>query len=352
MSPLKKQLTDIRQLSITELSEKLTTAGEAGYRAKQIYEWLWKKNAHTFENMSNLPLALRKWLEENFHLNPIKIHTKQLSSDGTLKLAFSLWDSHIIEGVLIPEKDRMTACISSQAGCSLTCSFCATGYLKLKRNLNAGEMVDQVTFLNKEAQNEYGATLTNIVFMGMGEPLLNYVNVTRAISMITSAEGLYMSSKRVTLSTAGIAKMITRLADDKFRCKLAVSLHAADDVKRSKIMPINNSNSLKALSDALHHFCTWSDEKVTFEYILLNNFNDSERDAELLLNFISPFPSKVNIIEYNPIKQFNGTKPSVEGTEKFMNFLFRRGVNVKIRRSRGKDIAAACGQLAGNYIKP
>lgn len=338
---------DIRRLSLSELTAQLTLAGEAGYRARQIYEWLWKKNAHSFESMSNLPLALRKWLSENFKLNPIKVHSQQTSTDGTIKLAFSLWDGHIIEGVLIPEKERMTACISSQAGCSLTCSFCATGYMKLKRNLEAGEIVDQVTLIGKEAQKIYKNNLTNIVFMGMGEPLLNYSNVMRAIFLITSPEGLNMSTRRVTLSTAGIAKMIMRLADDKFKCKLALSLHAADDVKRSKIMPVNNTNSLKSISDALKNYCSMTDEIVTFEYILLKGFNDSVKDAEQLVNFISRFPSKVNIIEYNPIEQFKGERPSSENIEMFWNILSKKGVNVKIRRSRGKDIAAACGQLAG-----
>lgn len=337
---------DIRKETTEQLTRFLVERGEKAFRTKQIQEWLWQKSAIDFDSMSNLSLQTRELLKSNFDILPIRIHQQQKSSDATIKLAFKLHDDNLIEGVLIPSDNRMTACISSQVGCSLSCKFCATGYMERKRNLDPGEIYDQVVRIKELAQKEYQSPLTNIVFMGMGEPLLNYQKVTEAINHITSEKGLGMSSKRITVSTAGIAKMIKKLGDDEVKFNLALSLHAANDEKRNQIMPINESNSLDALADALNYYYSKTGNELTFEYIAFNNFNDSPDDAEDLLRFCRRVPSKVNIIEYNPIREASFSKSKADRLEAFRNYLDKKGVNVRLRRSRGKDIDAACGQLA------
>lgn len=324
----------------------MTSHGEKAFRAKQVYEWLWKKSAQSFDEMTNLSKATREMLNEHFVLRPVAIHEQQVSSDKTIKSAFKLHDEHLIEGVLIPADDRMTACVSSQVGCSLTCKFCATGYMDRKRNLDAGEIYDQVVAIKNQAEENYQHPLTNIVYMGMGEPLLNYANVLKSVEYITSQEGLGMSPKRITVSTAGIAKMIKKLADDQVKFNLALSLHAADDKKRDQIMPINESNTLEALEEALIYFYRATRNKITFEYILFYNFNDTLEDAEKLAKICRRVPSKVNIIEYNPISNASFTNTDPQTLDKFSQYLEDRGVTVSVRRSRGKDIDAACGQLA------
>lgn len=337
---------DIRKLSFDQIKDFMLGKGEKAFRAKQVYEWLWKKSAQSFSEMTNLSVKTREMLEEHFVLRPISMHKKQVSSDRTIKSAFKLHDQHLIEGVLIPADDRMTACVSSQVGCSLSCKFCATGYMDRERNLDAGEIYDQVVAIKNMAEEHYSQPLTNIVYMGMGEPLLNYANVLKSVDYITSPEGLGMSPKRITVSTAGIAKMIKKLADDQVKFNLALSLHAADDKKRDQIMPINESNTLEALAEALLYFYMATKSKITFEYILFYNFNDSLEDAEKLYQFCKRIPSKVNIIEYNPISNAEFVNTDPETLDKFSQYLEDRGINVNIRRSRGKDIDAACGQLA------
>ena len=320
--------------------------GEKPFRAKQIWEWLWKKSAHSFDEMSNISKATRERLSDSFDLLPIGVDNTQISEDRTIKSAFNLHDGHLIEGVLIPTDDRMTACVSSQVGCSLSCKFCATGYMDRKRNLDAGEIYDQVVEIAHQAEEHYKVPLSNIVYMGMGEPLLNYTNVLKSIEHITSPDGLGMSPKRITVSTAGIAKMIKKLADDEVKFNLALSLHAANDTKRNTIMPINGSNSLEALKEALQYFYNKTRSRVTFEYILFYGFNDSLKDADELYQFTKYVPSKVNIIEYNPISEATFTKADPRVLDKFAAYLEERDVTVVVRRSRGKDIDAACGQLA------
>ncbi|WP_017731226.1 23S rRNA (adenine(2503)-C(2))-methyltransferase RlmN [Nafulsella turpanensis] len=337
---------DIRSLSLEQLKASLLTWGEKSFRAKQIYEWLWKKSARDFEEMTNLSVALRERLKEEFCLRPIAVHNQQISSDRTIKSAFRLHDTHLVEGVLIPADDRMTACVSSQVGCSLSCKFCATGYMERKRNLDAAEIYDQVVEIKNMAEQNYQQPLTNIVYMGMGEPLLNYANVLKSIDYITSPDGLGMSPKRITVSTAGIAKMIKKLADDEVKFNLALSLHAANDKKRDQIMPINESNTLEALAEALQYFYQKTKNKITFEYIVFYNFNDTLEDAEELYRFTKKVPSMVNIIEYNPIKEADFINTEEDRLDQFSNYLRKKGVNVHVRRSRGKDIDAACGQLA------
>jgi 23S rRNA (adenine2503-C2)-methyltransferase len=337
---------NIRNLSQDEIKKFLLDLGEQGFRAKQIYEWLWMKSARSFDEMSNLSKTLREKLNQHFTINPVETHNSQFSSDKTIKSAFKLYDGNIIEGVLIPTTDRMTACVSSQVGCSLTCKFCATGYMERKRNLDACEIYDQVVLINKQSTENYGIPLTNIVYMGMGEPLLNYSNVLRSIDRITAEDGLNMASKRITVSTAGIAKMIKKLGDDQVKFNLALSLHAANDEKRNEIMPINEQNSLKSLAEALKYYFAKTKNPVTYEYIMFNNFNDSIQDATELARFCKHLPCKVNIIEYNPISFADFTNAEEDKTEAFANYLRKHGVTTNVRRSRGKDIDAACGQLA------
>lgn len=341
----KKQ--NIRHLSKEEIIEFFKTHGEQAFRVKQVYEWLWKKHAVSFNEMTNLSFSTRQLLQDNFVINAITTSEEQVSSDRTIKNAFRLHDGNIVEGVLIPTPKRMTACISSQVGCSLTCSFCATGKLERLRNIDADEIFDQVALIKKQAEEKYKTPLTNIVYMGMGEPLLNYRNVLESIEKITSEEGLGMSPKRITVSTAGIAKMIKKLGDDEVKFNLALSLHAANDEKRSKIMPINEQNSLEVLKEALIYFHERTGTRVTFEYIIFKDFNDSLEDAKELADFCKIVPCKINIIEYNPIDGESFQKADAKKTDEFARFLEDRyRLIVNVRRSRGKDIDAACGQLA------
>lgn len=338
---------NIRHLSKEEIGAWLAQEGEPRFRAGQVYEWLWLKQARSFDDMSNVSKALRAKLSEAFSLPALTVDATQFSEDGTIKSRFKTYDGHLVEGVLIPTENRQTACVSSQIGCSLTCKFCATGYMTRKRNLNYDEIYDEVVLINRQAEEANGKKLSNIVFMGMGEPLLNYKNVLKSIEMISSPEGLGMSARRITVSTAGVAKMIKQLGDDEVRFKLALSLHAANDKKRNEIMPINETNNIEALVEALNYFYQKTGNEITFEYILFKDFNDSLKDAEELTKIYRRVPADlVNIIEYNPIDMARFRKPDEEVTEQFMNYLEKNRVNVRLRRSRGKDIDAACGQLA------
>ena len=296
--------------------------------------------------MSNVSLKDRSKFEKEFFINSLDVDVEEESSDGTIKTKFKLHDGNFVEGVLIPKNKRMTACISSQVGCSLSCSFCATGTLGLTRNLSASEIYRQVVYISKKCLEVYNQPLTNIVFMGMGEPLLNYKNVLRSIHFITSEEGLNMSYKRITLSTSGISKMIRKLADDNVKVNLALSLHAANEELRKKIMPIGKSNTLEEIRDSLKYYFSKTKKKVTYEYVLLKDVNDKIEDAYQLYKYTKHLSSKVNIIEYNPVEGLEFEKSSLENTKRFIDFLYSKGVNVSLRRSRGKDINAACGQLA------
>lgn len=339
-------LPDIRELSQEELKEFFSSKGEKPYRAKQVWEWLWKFSARSFEEMSNLSLEVRSQLENNFSIRAVEIDTFQISSDRTIKTAFRLYDGNIVEGVLIPTDTRMTACVSSQVGCSLTCKFCATGKLERIRNLTAGEIYDQVSLIKKQSMEYYNIPLSNVVYMGMGEPLLNYQHVVKSVELVNAQIGLGMSQQRITVSTAGIAKMIRKLGDDNAKFNLALSLHAANDEKRNKIMPINEHNNLEVLADALRYYYSKTEKQVTYEYIVFNNFNDEIIDAKELADFASIVPSKINLIEYNPIDNEGFLNAREDKLTAFKNYLHSRGFIVNLRRSRGKDIDAACGQLA------
>jgi 23S rRNA (adenine2503-C2)-methyltransferase len=337
---------NIRSLSLEEIKSFLTEKGEKAFRAKQIWEWIWVKSARGFDEMTNLSKDTRQLLNSHFSFPVVCVDTFQVSQDRTIKNAFRLHDGKIVEGVLIPTSSRMTACISSQVGCSLTCKFCATGKLARLRNLDPEEIYDQVVLIRNQSMERYGQPLTNIVYMGMGEPLLNYSNVLESVERITSPEGLGMSPQRITVSTAGIAKMIKKLGDDEVKFNLALSLHAANDLKRNEIMPINEQNSLDALAESLNYFYDKTGTRVTFEFIVFKDFNDGIEDARQLAAFCRRVPAKVNIIEYNPIdgEEFQQTLP--ERLDAFTEVLEEKGIIVNVRRSRGKDIDAACGQLA------
>jgi 23S rRNA (adenine2503-C2)-methyltransferase len=338
---------NIREFSLPDLKEYFESIGDKKFRAIQAYEWLWKKNARSFDEMSNLSLELRKKLAEAFELNALTVDATQHSSDGTLKSRFKTYDGHLIEGVLIPTEKRYTACVSSQIGCSLSCKFCATGLMDRKRNLHFDEIYDQVALLNEQTQRVYGHNLSNIVYMGMGEPLLNYKNVLKSIDRITASDSMGMSPKRITVSTAGVAKMIRQLGDDQVKFNLALSLHAATDAKRNQIMPINETNTIALLVEALNYFYQKTKNDITLEYVLLKDQNDSLEDAAELITIYRQIPTHlVNVIEYNPVAGIPFIKSGEDSTQLFTDHLAKHKVNVRVRRSRGKDIDAACGQLA------
>ena len=342
-----KESKNIRQLSLPDLESFFETMGEKKFRAKQVWEWLWQKHALSFADMTNLSKELRQKLGDNFSLPALMVDATQYSADGTVKSRFKTHEGHLCEGVLIPTESRYTACVSSQIGCSLSCKFCATGYIERKRNLDFDEIYDEVVLLNQQCERVYDKKLSNIVFMGMGEPLLNYKNVLKAIEKITSPDGLAMSPRRITVSTAGVAKQIKQLGDDKVKFKLALSLHAANDKKRHEIMPINDSNNIQSLVEALNYFYAQTKNEITFEYILFKDFNDSLQDADELIKLYRRVPADlINLIEYNPIDAARFEKPTEDKVEAFMNHLAKHKVNARLRRSRGKDIDAACGQLA------
>jgi len=337
---------NIRHLGQEQIAEALQEMGEPAFRAKQIWQWLWQKGVTDWAEMTNLSKALHQKLADRYDIFNMVPATTQLSTDGTVKYAFKLHDGEVVEGVLIPQEKRMTACISSQVGCSLSCTFCATSRLTRKRNLYYDEIYDQVIWLHKAAMKYHNTPLTNVVFMGMGEPLLNYSQVSKGIERITAPDGFNFSPKRITVSTAGIAKMIHKLGDEQVKYNLALSLHAATDEKRSQIMGINDTNSIAELREALIHYIDATNNRVTLEYTLLANFNDSLVDADALALFAKGLPCKVNLIEYNPIDDGQFTRSSGNAMHRFKARLEESGIITNIRRSRGEDIDAACGQLA------
>ncbi|MGB0769901.1 MAG: 23S rRNA (adenine(2503)-C(2))-methyltransferase RlmN [Flavobacteriaceae bacterium] len=337
---------DIRALSKEQLMAFFTAHGDKAFRGKQVYEWLWKKGVHQFDDMTNLSLETRQLLSDAFSINHIEVDTMQRSSDGTLKNAIRLHDGLVVESVLIPTPKRTTACVSSQVGCSLDCKFCATSRLKRMRNLNPDEIYDQVVAIDKQSRLYHDRKLTNIVFMGMGEPLMNYNNVLKAIDKITSDEGLGMSPKRIVVSTSGVPKMIKKMAEDEVKFNLAVSLHSARDEVRTQIMPFNETFPLKDLREALQFWYAKTKRQITYEYVVWEGINDTVEDIKALIDFCKFAPSKVNIIEYNPIDdgEFKQAKSSI--IERYVSMLETNNITVTVRRSRGRDIDAACGQLA------
>lgn len=337
---------DIRALSKEELRNFFVANKDKAFRGNQVYEWLWSKGAHSFEDMTNISKGTRAMLEDNFVINHIKVDTMQRSDDGTVKNAVRLHDGLVVESVLIPTETRTTACVSSQVGCSLDCNFCATARLKRMRNLEPAEIYDQVLAIDRESRLYFNHPLSNIVFMGMGEPLMNYNNVIKAIDMITSEEGLGMSPKRIVVSTSGIPKMIKKMADDEVKFKLAVSLHSAIDEVRARIMPFSKNFPLADLREALEYWYRKTKSKVSYEYVVWKGINDNKAAVDALVKFCKYVPCKVNLIEYNPIEDGEFQQASEEAINAYIKGLESIGVVVKVRRSRGKDIDAACGQLA------
>ena len=337
---------DIRALTKEQLRNFFVSNGDKAFRGNQVYEWLWQKRAHTFEDMTNVSKETRSMLEANFVINHIKVDTLQRSEDGTVKNAVRLHDDLIVESVLIPTETRTTACVSSQVGCSLDCNFCATARLKRMRNLEPGEIYDQVAAIDNESRLYYDRPLSNIVFMGMGEPLMNYPNVMKAIDMITSPEGLGMSPKRITVSTSGIPKMIKKMADDDVKFKLAVSLHSAVEEIRNEIMPFTKNFPLTDLRESLEYWYRKTKSKITYEYVVWKGINDDKKSIDALVKFCKYVPCKVNLIEYNPIDDGMFQQASEEATNAYITALAKSNIVAKVRRSRGKDIDAACGQLA------
>ena len=337
---------DIRSLNEDELKEVLSSNSFKSFRAKQIFHWIWNKSAHSFDEMLNLPKDLIIFLKENFVINFVKVHRMQKSLDGTIKNAIKLFDGHIVECVLIPTKSRITACVSSQVGCSLNCKFCATAKLKRMRNLNPDEIYDQVVLINQQAKEHFDRPLTNIVFMGMGEPLMNYNNVLKSIDRITSKSGLGMSPKRIVVSTSGVPKMIKKIADQGVKFKLAVSLHSAINEKRTSIMPFNDKMNLDELEEALKYWYDRTKKIITYEYVVWKGINDSDEDILALVKLCKRIPSKVNLIQYNNIDDPTFIQASAGVLNKYIKTLDSNKIKATIRKSRGQDIDAACGQLA------
>lgn len=337
---------DIRSISKEDLRNFFVSQGDKAFRGNQVYEWLWSKGAHHFDDMTNLSKETRQMLEEHFVINHIQVDTMQHSTDGTIKNAVRLHDGLVVESVLIPTETRTTACVSSQVGCSLDCNFCATARLKRMRNLGPDEIYDQVKAIDQESRLYHNRPLSNIVFMGMGEPLMNYNNVMKAIDMITSDEGLGMSPKRITVSTSGVSKMIKKMADDEVKFKLAVSLHSAVEEIRNHIMPFTKSFPLPELREALEYWYRKTKSKVTYEYVVWGGINDDKKSIDALVKFCKYVPCKVNLIEYNPIDDGEFQQAAPEAIDAYIKALENAGIVAKVRRSRGKDIDAACGQLA------
>jgi len=337
---------DIRAYTKEELRNFFVKKGQQAFRGNQVYEWLWKKGAYNFDEMTNISKETRAFLDTHFTINHIAVDTMQRSSDGTVKNALRLFDGLVVESVLIPTDARTTACVSSQVGCAMGCTFCATALLKKQRNLNPDEIYDQVVAINKESELYHGHKLSNVVFMGMGEPLNNYKNVMKAIDMITSDEGLAMSPRRITLSTVGIHKMIIKMADEGVRFNLAVSLHSAIDSTRTAMMPVNEGSNLEDLMKSLQYWHDKTGNRITFEYIVWKDINDKQKDIDALVAYCKRVPAKVNLIEYNPIDGDAFQQASTKVIENYITTLERNNIIVNVRRSRGKDIDAACGQLA------
>ena len=339
-------MKDIRTLSLDQLKDYFSTIGDKPFRAKQVYDWLWSKNLHSFDEMTNLPKNLRDNLSRDFFINPIAVDLLQKSSDGTIKNGVKLHDGLMVESVLIPTESRSTACVSSQVGCSLNCEFCATAKLKRMRNLEVAEIVDQVALIDRQSKLYFDRPLTNIVFMGMGEPMMNYKNVVEAINKITKPEGLGMSPRRITVSTSGIPKMIKMLADEELKVKLALSLHSAIEHKRNEIMPFSEKFPLTDIMDSLQYWYQKTGSPITFEYCVWKGINDGDEDIKALIKYCRQVPSKVNLIQYNPIGEGKFDHRSIEAEQKYVRELEKAGITIVVRKSRGSDIDAACGQLA------
>lgn len=349
-----KEKVNLKNLTKEELGEFCADLGLQSFRSDQLYQWLYQKGVHTFDEMTNLSKDLRAQLREIATVPTIEHVTQQESKDGTIKFLFKLQgeEDHKVESVLIPDfyddgvANRLTVCVSSQVGCVFGCSFCATGKMGFFRSLTHGEIVDQVQYIDALCEEKFGKGITNIVYMGMGEPLHNYKAVVNSASIITNELSIGLSPKRITVSTVGLTKQIKQLADERQPFNLAISLHAANDEKRDEIMPINSSMNLEKLEDAVKYYYSKLHRPVTYEYLLFDKFNDSPEDARQLAEIAHWVPSKINIIMYNDVAGVTLKRAREQRLDRFMQELVSRDITATVRRSRGDDIDAGCGQLA------
>jgi 23S rRNA (adenine2503-C2)-methyltransferase len=345
----KSSKTDIKSLQFEELDQKVREFGEPPYRAQQIVDWLYQKRAQAFEEMSDLPREFRSKLAEQFEFSKIDIVRVLGSRDTTRKFLFRLNDDSLIETVLIPaspalygsRSDRRTICISTQVGCAYGCKFCASGLEGFSRNLKPNEIVDQIIAVERES----GEKIDNIVFMGMGEPLANFENLIRAIRIINARWGIGIGARRITVSTSGLAPQIRKLADEPLQIRLAISLHGATDAVRGQIMPINRRYNLETLLAACDYYVSRKKQRLTFEYILIADVNDSDEQARPLARHAKRLSAKVNLIPYNTVHGLPWSRPAQDRQEAFLSILRERGVAAILRREKGHDIDAACGQL-------
>ena len=345
---------NLKAMSEAELENFAASIGQPSYRGRQLFHWMYGKGAGSFEEMTSLPKAFRQKLSENATIDSFEIETIQKGGDGTMKALFRLPSGKRAEAVLIPDIDergdarRLTVCVSSQVGCAMGCTFCATGQMGFQENISAGGIVDQVQLMNDEALEHFGKPISNVVYMGMGEPLLNYDQVMMSIDILTHEKGMDLSPRRITVSTVGLARRIRDIADDDRRFHLAVSLHAPTNEKRSSIMPINEAEktSLPALKEAVEYYADTTGRPITYEYCMFDGVNDSKADAQKLAEITRWVPSKVNLIMYNPVDGLGFGRTPEDRLDDFIQVLIQEGVTVTVRRSRGQDIDAACGQLA------
>jgi 23S rRNA (adenine2503-C2)-methyltransferase len=341
-------MQDITGLTLDELKRLFEKWGEPCFHAQQIFSWIYKKGIIEFDKMSDLSRDLRKRLKENFSICDLELTEILESRDGTKKFLFRLKEGNFIEAVIIPTEKRITGCISSQVGCKFACRFCASGLLGFKRNLNCSDIINEVLYLKN---NSSGKLLTHIVFMGTGEPLDNYDNVLKAIRIINSDYGLNIGARRITISTCGIIPAIKRLAGEGLQIELSVSLHAGDDETRFKLMPITKIYPLKELISACREYIRKTNRQVTFEYVMVKGINSHLHDAMKLGKILKGLNCKVNLIPFNPVKEGKFYPPDKSGILLFKERLLKSGVNVTLRKGRGQDIEAACGQLRLRYEK-
>ena len=342
-------MQDIKEFDLKELEAEFLSLGIKAYHARQVFSWIYKKGILDFKLMSDLSLVLKERLKERFYISELKLLKVLKSADTTSKLLLALKDGSSIEAVIIPTRDRVTGCVSSQVGCKFACSFCASGILGFKRNLSCGEIIDEVMHIRQEAPDK---KLTNLVFMGTGEPLDNYDNVMKAIRIINSGQGFNIGARKITISTSGVIPGIIKLSKEDMQVELSVSLHAADDKLRSKIMPVNKKYPLKDLIRTCKEYSLETNRQVTFEYILIKDLNSSLKDAQDLVRLLEGFKlSKINIIPFNPVKELSIRQADEAAIKAFRDYLAKHGVHAILRKGRGEDISAACGQLRLDYAR-
>ena len=338
---------NIKDYDLEELKQILIGLGEKPYRAEQIFKWIMQENVTSFDDMTNLSLELREKLKNNFDLHIFKIIQKQESKDGTKKYLFDVLDGNAIESVLMEYKYGKTVCVSSQIGCKMGCKFCASTGVKFSRSLTSGEIVEQLLAIERDEHIK----ISNLVFMGIGEPLDNYDNVVNAIHILNNQKGINMGARHISISTSGLVPKIYKLADENLQCTLSISLHSANNEKRSKMMPINKTYNIQELMKACKYYISKTNKRISFEYALAKDNNDNLNDAKELIKLLKGMLCHVNLIPINKIENGSYTKSSNENIIKFRDYLNKCGIVATIRRELGTDISAACGQLRRQNIK-